>query len=56
MCSPATCRDCGKATYTGCGNHVQTVLGGVPRSQRCACDNGQPKAGGFSFASLFGRR
>jgi hypothetical protein len=56
MCSPATCRECGKATYTGCGNHVQTVLGGVPAAQRCTCDRGQPKASsGFTF-SLFGRR
>jgi len=42
MCSPATCRSCGKATYTGCGSHVDQVLRGVPKKERCACANGQP--------------
>ena len=42
MCSPATCRSCGKATYTGCGAHVDQVLRGVPRAERCGCDNGRP--------------
>ncbi len=37
MCSPATCRSCGKATYRGCGQHVNQVLAGVPDSQRCDC-------------------
>ncbi len=37
MCSPATCRHCGKTTYTGCGMHVEEVLAGVPVSQRCTC-------------------
>jgi hypothetical protein len=37
MCSPATCRRCGKATYLGCGQHVDQALQGVPRSQRCTC-------------------
>ena len=31
MCSPATCPTCKKATYSGCGNHVEAVLGHVPR-------------------------
>ena len=37
MCSPATCRLCGKVTYSGCGNHVAQVLAGVPVTQRCTC-------------------
>ncbi|MDG6106927.1 hypothetical protein [Dactylosporangium aurantiacum] len=37
MCQRATCKTCGKATYTGCGNHVDAVLAGVPQSERCAC-------------------
>jgi hypothetical protein len=41
MCSPATCPSCGKASYTGCGQHVDQVLAGVPAptlqlSPRCA--------------------
>ncbi|GAA1558222.1 hypothetical protein GCM10009827_093950 [Dactylosporangium maewongense] len=42
MCQRATCKTCGKATYTGCGNHVDTVLAGVPQSQRCACEAKPP--------------
>ncbi|MEW2620467.1 hypothetical protein [Streptomyces sp. NPDC048106] len=37
MCRRIACRTCGKATYEGCGNHVDQVLAGVPQSQRCAC-------------------
>jgi hypothetical protein len=37
MCSPATCSTCGKASYRGCGNHVDQVLAGVPDSERCDC-------------------
>lgn len=37
MCMPATCRRCGKATYSGCGMHVEDVLGAVPTDQRCSC-------------------
>ncbi|MER6335167.1 hypothetical protein ACF09H_41030 [Streptomyces sp. NPDC014983] len=37
MCRRVTCSTCGKATYAGCGNHVEQVLAGVPRSRRCDC-------------------
>jgi hypothetical protein len=37
MCSPARCRKCGKVTYTGCGQHAEQVLAGVPKQQRCTC-------------------
>ncbi|SDU66534.1 hypothetical protein SAMN04489733_7958 [Amycolatopsis keratiniphila] len=37
MCRRVTCRSCGKATYAGCGQHVEQVLGGVPAAQRCQC-------------------
>ena len=37
MCSPATCRRCGKITYTGCGRHVDRILAGVPADRRCTC-------------------
>jgi len=38
MCSPARCARCGKTTWTGCGNHVDTVMASVHPTQRCACD------------------
>ena len=50
MCSAVTCRKCGKTTWTGCGQHVDQVMKGVPQSQRCQCE--RPK----SFLDrLFGR-
>jgi hypothetical protein len=37
MCQRVTCKTCGKATYQGCGMHVEQVLAGVPASERCSC-------------------
>jgi hypothetical protein len=37
MCTRVTCRKCGKPSYSGCGHHVEQVLGDVPKSQRCRC-------------------
>lgn len=54
MCQRATCRTCGKATYTGCGQHVEQVLAGVPTSQRCQCAPKQ-RSGAGMLKRLFGR-
>lgn len=35
MCSPATCRVCGKTTWAGCGRHVDRVMRDVPAARRC---------------------
>jgi len=32
------CSSCGKATYAGCGRHVEQVLADVPPADRCRCD------------------
>lgn len=37
MCTRVTCRKCGKPTYSGCGLHVEQVLGDVPPARRCHC-------------------
>lgn len=37
MCHRVTCRRCGKPTYSGCGAHVEDVLGDVPHDRRCRC-------------------
>jgi len=37
MCSPIRCRACGKVTWTGCGEHVEEALAGVPTEERCTC-------------------
>ena len=52
MCSRVTCRRCGKATWSGCGSHVEQVMAGVPKAQRCQCP--PPEPGGL-FKKLFGR-
>lgn len=53
MCQRVTCSRCGKATYRGCGQHVEQVLGDVPRTQRCSCAPAEPRG---MLGRLFGRR
>lgn len=54
MCRAVNCRQCGKTGWAGCGQHVDQVMSGVPKAQRCP---GHPKAertGGF-LKGLFNR-
>ena len=61
MCRAATCRTCGKTTWAGCGQHVQSVRKTVPASQWCNGKHSQaqldaaasPRAG--FLARLFGK-
>ncbi len=53
MCRAVTCRKCGKTTWAGCGQHVDQVLRGVPRSERCPGHENEPSTG--FLARLFGR-
>ena len=53
MCRAVTCKRCGKATWAGCGQHVDQVMRSVPKNQRCTCPPPEPGAGFFS--RLFGR-
>lgn len=39
MCRSVTCRRCGKTTWSGCGMHVDQVMRGVAKNQRCTCDS-----------------
>ena len=52
MCRRITCKKCGKPTYAGCGQHVEQVLAGVPKSQRCT---GQHASDATSERSLLAR-
>lgn len=61
MCRSASCRTCGKTTWAGCGQHVQSVRASVPRSEWCAGTHTDAEIAtaraskrGF-FARLFGR-
>ena len=38
MCSRVTCRQCGKATWSGCGEHIESALAGLSQDQICKCD------------------
>lgn len=44
MCRPATCPACSKATWKGCGQHVDQVMRGVPKNERCRCTPAQRAA------------
>lgn len=57
MCRVATCQKCSKATWAGCGNHVDQVMANIPQSRRCTCTvEARSPGGGFSWlAKLFGR-
>ena len=37
MCRRVDCPKCGRPTYSGCGAHVEQVLGGVAPADRCRC-------------------
>ena len=53
MCRQVTCKRCEKASWAGCGQHVDQVMRGVPAAQRCQGHQNEP-GNGF-FAKLFGR-
>lgn len=54
MCRSVTCRNCGKTTWAGCGQHVDSVRRTVPASQWCSGHEKSQSKGGF-FSSLFRR-
>ena len=35
MCRPVTCETCGKTTWAGCGEHIESVRELVPADQWC---------------------
>ncbi len=58
MCSRVSCPQCKKPDWRGCGAHVESVLGDVPKQDRCKCreDGTSPAAGTGLLGMLFGRR
>ncbi len=55
MCRAVTCKKCGKTTWAGCGQHVDSVMKGVARADRCTGHDSDPQQPGF-FARLFSKR
>ena len=47
MCSKVNCRKCGKPTWSGCGNHIDEALRGIPKAQRCQGHENEPKQPSF---------
>ncbi|KAG1656113.1 hypothetical protein FOA52_010295 [Chlamydomonas sp. UWO 241] len=37
MCFQVACTKCGKASWGGCGMHIDNALKGVPMQDRCKC-------------------
>lgn len=54
MCQQVTCKVCGKASWAGCGQHVDQVMAGVRRADRCPGHVKEKSEGSF-FSRLFGR-
>ncbi|MFN8589684.1 MAG: hypothetical protein U0704_17995 [Candidatus Eisenbacteria bacterium] len=62
MCHRVTCPKCKRPTWSGCGQHIEQALAGVPKAERCQCRekgaSAQPAAqqGGSGWLSkLMGR-
>ena len=54
MCRAITCKQCGKTTWAGCGNHVEQVMRGVPASDRCPGHSAGEKNSGRFLRRVFG--
>ncbi|WP_022877005.1 hypothetical protein [Glutamicibacter mishrai] len=52
MCRQVQCKICQKTTWAGCGQHVDSVMRGVPGKDRCPGHDAEPKKG--FFARIFG--
>jgi len=55
MCSRVTCSTCKKATWSGCGQHIEEALAGIPVSERCQGHDGSEKKSGI-FSRIFGNK
>jgi hypothetical protein len=51
MCQKVQCSRCGKPTWSGCGQHIEQALAGVPPEKRCTCP--PPKG---VLQQLFGKK
>lgn len=55
MCYAVTCKQCGKTTWAGCGQHIDSVKRGVPAANWCNGHADAPSGGGL-FDRLLRRR
>jgi hypothetical protein len=54
MCSPVTCRVCGKTTWSGCGQHVAQVKAMVPAAQWCGGQHSEADLAAAKPKGMFG--
>ncbi|KAF3769678.1 hypothetical protein M406DRAFT_247507 [Cryphonectria parasitica EP155] len=38
MCMSASCPDCSKKSWRGCGRHIPSAMSGVPEEEWCTCE------------------
>jgi len=55
VCRAVRCKTCHKTTWAGCGQHVDRVLAGVPRDDRCSGHPDQPRGSGGLLSRMLGR-
>ena len=54
MCRPVNCKQCGKTTWAGCGQHIADVKRSVPAAQWCPGHEKAASTGGV-FSRFLGR-
>ena len=58
MCYAVSCKQCGKTTWAGCGQHVDSVKAGVPTDQWCgghaSSESTQSSEGRGLLSRIFG--
>ncbi len=55
MCRAVNCRQCGKTTWAGCGQHVDQVRRGVPAGDWCSGQHTATASAGGSSSGWLGR-
>lgn len=55
MCRAVTCRKCGKSTWAGCGQHVDQVMRGVARADRCQGHENEVSTRTGFFSKIFSK-
>ncbi len=55
MCHAVRCRECGKVTWAGCGDHVDQALAGFAPDDLCECADGAPAGQQSGWARFLGR-
>jgi len=53
MCSPVLCIVCGKTTWSGCGQHVDSVKAHVPADQWCN-GHGDDQGDSWTYSEAIG--